>query len=51
MVSRDSFEYEPPEERIGRRKRLEGKEEGSYLRLIPGLCLEDKMYVRNIKWY
>ena len=39
----DSFEKEPPGEETRRERMIEGKEkESCYLRLIPGLCLEDK---------
>ena len=37
-----SLEYEPSGKEMGR-EGMEVKEKGSYLRLIPGLCVEDKM--------
>ena len=42
MAPCDNFELEPPGEGTGRREGIGGKEKGSYLRVIAGLCLEIK---------
>jgi hypothetical protein len=42
MAPCDSFKQELPGEVTERREELETKEKGSYLKLITGLCLEDR---------